>query len=286
MEKKKRRHKKRVQSSAVVIEVSFVSVKEAAGSKRSGMYTRERGGTVLRQGLLLCRREQRRVGFHWVWVWDQKSVEETRASHFSLLSRWERVKTKCRERIKTKCRRETVSVILFTLLDSQRRSVESSVRMTKKYSSSVLMSPDVTPDDCDSPPSPNEGHPHPDPPSSPESDCDSFVTSSSSKPFPASCVTRCPETRLSEPFQDISNKKQSTIKELVSIIRQGNWDELVSHLESKPNTDLNAFVNGNTVLHYCLMFGQYSRHDFLTVSNCFPFLFLSSDNNRERCLLV
>ena len=116
----------------------------------------------------------------------------------------------------------------------------------KMTMSSTVVKTEVTAEDCD-PPSPLEGHliMLPD---SPLSDCDSqsFTTT-------GSCVTRCANDK---PFQDISNKKSSTARELVSIIKQGRLEDLVYLLESKPNTDLNTFVNGNTALHYCLMLGK------------------------------
>ena len=61
---------------------------------------------------------------------------------------------------------------------------------------------------------------------------------------------------LKIPLNDISNNcKQSTARELMSIIRQGKYEDLVYLLQSRPNTDLNIFVNGNTALHYCLILG-------------------------------
>jgi hypothetical protein len=63
----------------------------------------------------------------------------------------------------------------------------------------------------------------------------------------------------SNPLQDISNnKKANAARDLVAIIRKGKWEEFLSLLETKPNTDWNTFVSGNTALHYCLMLGMSS----------------------------
>ena len=87
--------KKRVQSQTSAV-VSSVSVKEARGAvcipeKEEGL-SQDKDYFSPGVRTILCRREKQRVGFDWVWVRDQKSVEETRASHFSLV---ERVKSKC-----------------------------------------------------------------------------------------------------------------------------------------------------------------------------------------------
>lgn len=56
-----------------------------------------------------------------------------------------------------------------------------------------------------------------------------------------------------------SNKKTTMARELVSVIRKGKFDEFLDLLKSKPNVDLNIFINGNTALHYCLLFGMYDH---------------------------
>jgi len=55
-------------------------------------------------------------------------------------------------------------------------------------------------------------------------------------------------------FSDLNNPKKKTAREMVSIIRKGNMEELKILLRSKP--DLNVFVNGQTALHYCLLLGR------------------------------
>ena len=59
------------------------------------------------------------------------------------------------------------------------------------------------------------------------------------------------------PLSDLSNKRLCTAKEIVSLIRKGKFDEFLNLLQSKPNLDVNTFVNGNTALHYCLLFGKW-----------------------------
>lgn len=71
-----------------------------------------------------------------------------------------------------------------------------------------------------------------------------------------SCDTS--QQQQQHPLHDISNnKKATTARELVALIRKGEFSEFLCLLESKPNVDLNMFVNGNTALHYCLMFGTF-----------------------------
>lgn len=57
-------------------------------------------------------------------------------------------------------------------------------------------------------------------------------------------------------LQDITNNKEhATVKDLVSIIRKGSFEDFLGILKSIPNTNLNTFVNGNTALHHCLIEG-------------------------------
>jgi Fe-S-cluster-containing dehydrogenase component len=91
-------------------------------------------------------------------------------------------------------------------------------------------------------------------PESPVSDCDS-ESSFTRTALVQACVPRCATN--DKPFQDISNKKSSTAREVVSIIKQGRLEDLVHLLDSQPNTDLNTYVNGNTALHHCLLLGRF-----------------------------
>lgn len=50
--------------------------------------------------------------------------------------------------------------------------------------------------------------------------------------------------------------KTTTAKKLLSIIKKGDFDELVLMLSEKP--DLNVFINGQTALHHCLLLGKLS----------------------------
>lgn len=63
-------------------------------------------------------------------------------------------------------------------------------------------------------------------------------------------------TSTGAPLSDLSNKRLCSAKEVISLIRKGKFDEFLNLLQSKPNIDLNTFVNGNTALHYCLLFGK------------------------------
>lgn len=51
-----------------------------------------------------------------------------------------------------------------------------------------------------------------------------------------------------------SENKNIIARKLLSVIREGDFDELLILLSSKP--DLNVFINGQTALHYCLLFGE------------------------------
>lgn len=64
---------------------------------------------------------------------------------------------------------------------------------------------------------------------------------------------RTTSCKKSEALQDLSNKGRAKAGELFSCIRKGQYDEFVDLLESKPRADLNAFFDGNTALHYCLL---------------------------------
>jgi len=48
--------------------------------------------------------------------------------------------------------------------------------------------------------------------------------------------------------------KTNIARKLLSIIRKGDFDELVLLLSTKP--DLNVFINGQTALHHCLLLGR------------------------------
>lgn len=48
--------------------------------------------------------------------------------------------------------------------------------------------------------------------------------------------------------------KTTIAKQLLTVIRNNDFDELLIILRSKP--DLNVFLNGQTALHYCLLFGN------------------------------
>jgi hypothetical protein len=52
-----------------------------------------------------------------------------------------------------------------------------------------------------------------------------------------------------------SENKNIVARKLLSVIREGDFDELLIILSTKP--DLNVFINGQTALHYCLLFGEY-----------------------------
>ena len=88
-----------------------------------------------------------------------------------------------------------------------------------------------------------------------------------------SCDPKC-DSSSKQPLQDISNRRVSTAKELVAVIRKDKFDEFLRLLESKPSADLNTFVNGNTALHYCLMFGTSCRtaspESVHSVCTCIP----------------
>lgn len=59
--------------------------------------------------------------------------------------------------------------------------------------------------------------------------------------------------------QDTSSKgiesKTTTAKKLLTIIKKGDFDELMLMLSEKP--DLNVFINGQTALHHCLLLGKW-----------------------------
>jgi ankyrin repeat protein len=50
------------------------------------------------------------------------------------------------------------------------------------------------------------------------------------------------------------NNKTMIAKQILSVIRNDDFEELLIILRSKP--DLNVFINGQTALHYCLLFGR------------------------------
>lgn len=64
-------------------------------------------------------------------------------------------------------------------------------------------------------------------------------------------------SKKSEVLQDLSNKGRVKASELFTCIRKGQYDEFVDILGSKPRADLNAFFDGNTALHYCLLMRMY-----------------------------
>lgn len=68
---------------------------------------------------------------------------------------------------------------------------------------------------------------------------------------------------INSPLCDVTNKRQSAACEIISVIRRGKFDEFTSLLSSKQNVDVNTFVNGNTALHYCLLFGKLFIHNQL-----------------------
>lgn len=55
---------------------------------------------------------------------------------------------------------------------------------------------------------------------------------------------------------DSHSHKMKTAKQLLSVIRSGDFEQLLAILRSKP--DLNVFINGQTALHYCLLHGNYN----------------------------
>lgn len=63
--------------------------------------------------------------------------------------------------------------------------------------------------------------------------------------------------KKSEVLQDLSNKGRAKASELLTCIRKGQYDQFVDLLESKPRADLNAFFDGNTALHHCLLMRKY-----------------------------
>ena len=69
-----------------------------------------------------------------------------------------------------------------------------------------------------------------------------------------SCEASCDSKH---PLQDISNsnRKITAARDLVALIRKGQFEEFACLLEST-NADWNTFVHGNTALHYCLMLGE------------------------------
>lgn len=54
--------------------------------------------------------------------------------------------------------------------------------------------------------------------------------------------------------QGVYERKQATAKRLLKAIQSNDFEHLKRLLESKP--DLNVLVNGQTVLHYCLLMGR------------------------------
>ena len=48
--------------------------------------------------------------------------------------------------------------------------------------------------------------------------------------------------------------KTTIAKQILSVIRNDDFEEFLIILRSKP--DLNVFINGQTALHYCLLFGK------------------------------
>ena len=53
-----------------------------------------------------------------------------------------------------------------------------------------------------------------------------------------------------------SCNKTTIAKQILSVIRNDDFEELLIILRSKP--DLNVFINGQTALHYCLLLGKNS----------------------------
>ncbi|KAI1284827.1 Notch-regulated ankyrin repeat-containing protein [Halotydeus destructor] len=83
-------------------------------------------------------------------------------------------------------------------------------------------------------------------------------SSMSTAPVAANLVSQSNCDRMnSDPppgLADLTNRKKDTARELLAIIRKGNYGELLDLLRSKP--DLNVYVNGQTALHYCLLLGR------------------------------
>ena len=52
------------------------------------------------------------------------------------------------------------------------------------------------------------------------------------------------------------NHKTMIAKQILSVIRNDDFEEFLIILRSKP--DLNVFINGQTALHYCLLLGNHS----------------------------
>ena len=53
------------------------------------------------------------------------------------------------------------------------------------------------------------------------------------------------------------NCDQNNARKLLSVIKKGDYDELLLLLSTKP--DLNVFINGQTALHHCLLLGRDVR---------------------------
>lgn len=66
--------------------------------------------------------------------------------------------------------------------------------------------------------------------------------------------TNCTRSKKENCLQGAYESKQATTKRLLKAIQSNDFEHLKRLLESKP--DLNVLVNGQTVLHYCLLMGR------------------------------
>jgi len=66
--------------------------------------------------------------------------------------------------------------------------------------------------------------------------------------------TNCSKSQKENCPHMIYERKQATAKRLLKAIQSNDFEHLKRLLESKP--DLNVLVNGQTVLHYCLLMGR------------------------------
>jgi len=74
-------------------------------------------------------------------------------------------------------------------------------------------------------------------------------------------------------YAKIAENRTATARKLLSIIKKGDFDELVLLLNTKP--DLNVFINGQTALHHCLLLGMLTLMKLLIFPSSMKYLAIS-----------
>lgn len=64
----------------------------------------------------------------------------------------------------------------------------------------------------------------------------------------------CSKSQKENCPQGVYERKQTAIKHLLKAVQSNDFEHLKRLLESKP--DLNVLLNGQTILHYCLLMGR------------------------------